>query len=93
MKTDLSALSAIVKANALTIPEGTPVNLYANLNLESLPTAIAAHLMYPKGSRELAEALLRASSCPDLVEDKGHLYVQELSAQDKRDLIEFLKTL
>ena len=93
VKTDLSALSAIVKANALTIPEGTPVNLYANLNLESLPTAIAAHLMYPKGSRELAEALLRASSCPDLVEDKGHLYGQELSAQDKRDLIEFLKTL
>ena len=33
------------------------------------------------------------SDCPDLVEDRGHTYGADLSEQDKKDLIEFLKTL
>ena len=41
---------------------------------------------------ELVEDLLKASKCPDLVEDRGHYYGTTLPDDDKRALIEFLKT-
>lgn len=93
LQADLKTLHAMVKGNLFVIPKGTPVNLYANINLASLPAVIAAHLKYPKGSRPLAEELLRLSACPDLVEDRGHLYGADLADKDKKDLIEYLKTL
>jgi len=43
--------------------------------------------------KRLIAALLSASTCPDLVEDRGHLYGANLSDADKRALVEFLKTL
>lgn len=43
--------------------------------------------------KSLIAALLSASKCPDLVEDRGHLYGANLSDADKRALVEFLKTL
>jgi hypothetical protein len=75
------------------IPPGTPVNLYANLNASAIPYAVLAHIRYRDDPRALAEALLRLSDCPDLVEDSGHTYGSELSDKEKTDLIEFLKTL
>jgi hypothetical protein len=94
------------------IPEGTPVNLLANLNpgadpaeliklcvkikatllrvkLERLDPAATKALM----TREIAPALFAASKCPDLVEDRGHLFGTQLPDDDKRSLIEYLKTL
>ena len=41
----------------------------------------------------LVRALMSASKCPDLVEDRGHEFGASLSDSDKRALIEFLKTL
>ncbi|MGH9363534.1 MAG: hypothetical protein ACRD2T_16615, partial [Thermoanaerobaculia bacterium] len=43
--------------------------------------------------KNLVPGLLAASKCPDLVEDRGHLYGTRLPDEDKRALIEFLKTL
>src|SRR5262249_49526787 len=43
--------------------------------------------------KRMVAQLLAASTCPDLVEDRGHLYGSELADADKRALIEFLKTL
>src|SRR5262252_400369 len=43
--------------------------------------------------RRLVAALMAASTCPDLVEDRGHLFGADLPDADKRALIEFLKTL
>ncbi|HYR21511.1 MAG TPA: hypothetical protein VEP30_01125 [Chthoniobacterales bacterium] len=43
--------------------------------------------------RELAPMLFKLSKCPDLVEDRGHLFGTTLADVDKRALIEFLKTL
>jgi hypothetical protein len=43
--------------------------------------------------RKLVAALLAASTCPDLVEDRGHMFGANLPDADKRALIEFLKTL
>lgn len=77
----------------LKVPAGTPLNLYFNLGAGALPFAIKAHLLYRNDPRKLAEALLNLSDCPDLVEDKGHTYGKDLSPRDKRDLIEYLKTL
>jgi mono/diheme cytochrome c family protein len=41
----------------------------------------------------LIDALMSASNCPDLIEDRGHTFGADLSDDDKRALIEFLKTL
>jgi len=40
----------------------------------------------------LSPGLLKISNCPDFVLDRGHSYGANLSDQDKRALIEFLKT-
>ena len=94
------------------IPEGTPVNLLANIDpdtdpvhlvrlcvkikkvlleikLKKLDSAKAKELMRD----ELAADLLKASKCPDLIEDRGHYFGTELADADKRALIEYLKTL
>lgn len=41
---------------------------------------------------EVAPALLKVSNCPDFVEDRGHYFGMNLSDDDKKALIEFLKT-
>jgi len=43
--------------------------------------------------RRLVATLMAASTCPDLVEDRGHLFGADLADADKLALIEFLKTL
>jgi hypothetical protein len=80
------------EAALLKVPAGTPVNLYANLNPHALPRAALAHVRLRDDPRALAEALLRISDCPDLVEDSGHYYGADLPDRDKAALIEFLKT-
>jgi hypothetical protein len=77
----------------LTVPAGTPVNLYFNLGPAAVPYALKAHLKYRNDPRRLAEELLKLSDCPDLVEDKGHTYGADLTEQEKKDLMEYLKTL
>lgn len=42
--------------------------------------------------REVAPALLKASMCPDLIEDRGHTFGADLPDADKMALIEYLKT-
>src|SRR5262249_35974986 len=84
----------ILEPNVLRVPKDTPVNLYFNLGSGALPYAVKAQVKYRNDPRKLAEALLRLSDCPDLVEDKGHTYgTAEITPAEKRDLIEFLKTL
>jgi hypothetical protein len=43
--------------------------------------------------KEIAPRLLKASKCPDFVQDRGHTYGHDLPESDKRALIEFLKTI
>jgi cytochrome c1 len=94
------------------VPEGTPVNLLANLDpdrdldelvrlflkikstlvrikVQNLDSAAAKQLM----KEEIAPALFAASKCPDLITDRGHLFGNQLPDDDKRSLIEYLKTL
>jgi len=40
----------------------------------------------------LVPDLTKANKCPDFIEDKGHYFGTDLTDDDKRALIEFLKT-
>jgi hypothetical protein len=42
--------------------------------------------------RNLVQPLLDLSKCPDFIVNRGHLFGTQLADQDKRALIEFLKT-
>ena len=91
------------------VPKGMPVNLLANLEpdlgematlgarLTKALVAIGARdLSSEEAAAELSKAvpdLLAANKCPDFVEDKGHYFGTELPDEDKRAVIEFLKTL
>jgi hypothetical protein len=61
----------------------------AEIKLRNLDDDAARQLMRER----VAPALFAASKCPDLVEDRGHLFGTQLPDADKRALIEYLKTL
>ena len=89
-------------------PKDTPVNLIANLEpdfgqLVVLQAKIAKallkiHTMNLSSKQATAELiksvpeLIAANKCPDFVEDKGHYFGTDLPEDDKRALIEYLKT-
>jgi hypothetical protein len=90
------------------IPKGTPINLLANLEpnfqhpevfikaLAKLAKINAQNLSTEAATAELRELvpdLIAINNCPDFVEDKGHYFGTDLSDNDKRALIEYLKTL
>ena len=91
------------------LPKGMPVNLLANLEPDLADMAAigaklsqaflaikAQNLSDEAATAELTKAvpeLLAANKCPDFIEDKGHYYGTQLPDDDKRALIEYLKTL
>jgi cytochrome c5 len=90
------------------IPKGAPINLIANVEpdfgqLVVLQAKIAKALLKihtqnlssEQATDELIKTvpeLLAANKCPDFVEDKGHYFGTDLPDNDKRALIEYLKT-
>lgn len=80
-------------------PEADPAQLVAllvrikkallEIRHKNLDSAAARELL----KTDVAPALLKASKCPDLITDRGHYYGADLPDDDKRALIEFLKTL
>jgi len=83
------------------VPRGTPINLVANVqpDLDTLLALIPAvnaswgRQAPPNVDPTLVRRLMVASTCPDLIEDRGHEFGADLPDTDKRALIEFLKTL
>ena len=91
------------------IPKNTPINLIANLEPDfgqlvvlqaKVTTALVKihtmNLSPEEATQELLKTvpeLLAANKCPDFVEDKGHYFGTDLADNDKRALIEYLKTL
>jgi hypothetical protein len=81
------------------IPKGIPINLVANVDpsqanvIRLIPLVYAAASGTDGNLTTLIPALMAASACPDLIEDRGHLFGTGLSDRDKWALIEFLKTL
>ena len=99
------------------IPEGTPVALLANLDVERAVHTLAGSRRFaellielrgamrriereglgPEEAREVMRGLVpglrELSKCLDYRVDRGHTFGSDLSDEDKRALIEFLKTL
>ena len=86
---------------AIQVKAGTPVNLLANVDprpIQNQLGMVTLGLVGPLGltpdNPVVATTLLTTfSQVPDLIEDEGHYFGNELSDGDKRALIAFLKTL
>ncbi|MEZ6057562.1 MAG: hypothetical protein R3C01_12745 [Planctomycetaceae bacterium] len=96
----LTAAEGAIDPSLLIVPSDTPMNLLFNQNIRNAPYVTRALKTHRHDPRKLAEALLKISDCPDIVEDRGHYFPtpeqrkrDALTEQDLRDLIEFLKTL
>src|SRR4030095_9443088 len=90
------------------IPKGTPINLFANLEpdlgqavpllakiTKALQEIHAMTLPSEQATAELIKAvpeLLATNKCPDFIEDEGHYFGTDLPDDDKRALIEYMKT-
>lgn len=78
----------------LKIPAGTPIDLVARVDPREVGRLARSRLVLNLLSdRRLFNGLIKRNQAPDFVLDKGHLFGSDLSDQDKRALIEFLKTL
>ena len=90
--------------NAVDVPAGTPVDLLANLDPAAVSITKPGNLvaltwgmkgLKDKGSdaeKKEVTSLLRMSTCPDLVLDRGHYFAKDLTKQERDDLIDLLKT-
>ncbi len=77
----------------VVVPQGTPINLVANIDVEALRKA-AEEIASTGGSLTQltpVEVLQRFNRCPDFVEDRGHYFGAGLSDEDKHALIAVLK--
>jgi len=78
----------------LRIPAGTPVDLIARVDPRNVPSVVQNRLILNiLSDGALFRGLVRNNQAPDFVLDRGHMFGTELSDDDKRALIEFLKTL
>jgi hypothetical protein len=90
---------ALPKGIKVPLPQGTPVNLLANVNIstaiqELLGAKLSLADLDPAGGpkAKLIRLLLLINQSPDFIEDRGHLYGTDLPDEDKKALIEFVKT-
>jgi hypothetical protein len=77
----------------IRVPAGTPVDLIARVDPREVPSIVQSRLVLNiLSDSALFRGLIRRNQAPDFVLDRGHLFGTELSDEDKRALIEFLKT-
>jgi hypothetical protein len=75
------------------VPAGTPVDLIARVDPTRAPEIIRNHVVLNLLSdRSLFRGFWRYNQAPDFVLDRGHTFGTDLPDEDKRALIEFLKT-
>src|SRR5215467_11712380 len=77
-------------AELMRVPKGTPINLLTNVHPKAEFSRLQA-INHAKGQAAMLRRLLEVSTCPDFIEDKGHYYGHDLSDEDKRALIEYIK--
>ena len=79
----------------MDVPANTAVDLVARVNPTELPSLSQRSvdaLQWVFGNRFLLRRLLAKNLAPDFVEDRGHVFGASLSDDDKRALIEYLKS-
>jgi hypothetical protein len=82
---------------AIRIPAGTPIALLARIDATRMTTlrndtALSRALGWLVGRGTLNGILLRRNLSPDFIEDRGHTFGSDLPEEDKRALIEYVKT-
>jgi hypothetical protein len=80
------------------VPAGTPIKLFANINTEELNDLerqgwFTNFLDWLLGRHKVNELLLQRNLAPDFVEDHGHTFGAQLKDDEKRALIEYVRTL
>ena len=81
------------RTRPLKVPAGTPVDLIARVDPREVPAIVQNRLVLNIVSDEtLFRGLIRRNQAPDFVLDRGHVFGAELPDEDKRALIEFMKT-
>ena len=81
----------------LEVPAGMPVKLIASIDPNRLPSLGPSGNWLTRlfgrifGGKLLWQALLENNLAPDFIEDRGHTYGHDLSDEDKRALIEYVK--
>jgi hypothetical protein len=74
-------IKAVLQAYVDGILQGQPRGRFAELRVKNHAAA----------QQKMMNKLLEVNTCPDFVEDRGHIYGRELSNEDKRALIEYMK--
>ncbi|MFZ0396907.1 MAG: hypothetical protein WAM06_02530 [Methyloceanibacter sp.] len=74
-------LPAVVQAYVDGVLQGAPKEKFAELQPQNHAAAL----------QRVQEKMLEVSLCPDFIEDRGHTFGRDLSDQDKRALIEYMK--
>ena len=74
-------VKAVLQAYVDGVLQGQPQEKFAELRTKN----------HALGQQRLMEKLLEVNMCPDFIEDRGHTYGRELSDDDKRALIEYMK--
>ena len=74
-------VKAVLQAYVDGVLQGQPHSRFAELRTKNHDAAM----------KLMTEKLLEVNQCPDFIEDRGHIYGHQLSDQDKRALIEYIK--
>jgi hypothetical protein len=72
-------------------PSNTPEILQRKLNSDVGAKVLQALVNFAP-DKVITPLLLKNNESPDFIEDHGHYFGTDLSDEDKRSLIEFLKT-
>ncbi|HMJ60434.1 MAG TPA: hypothetical protein VK493_01685 [Bryobacteraceae bacterium] len=96
--TSKSSITVNGETRMSDIPKGTPIKLLASTSTVDLPS-IAQRNWFTKflrallGRKGFDELLLQRNLAPDFVEDRGHEFGSKLPDEEKRALIEYVKTI
>lgn len=74
-------LRTVLQAYVDGILQGQPKEKFAELREKNHAAA----------QQKMMEKMIEVNMCPDFIEDRGHTYGRELSDEDKRALIEYMK--
>src|SRR5262245_23474457 len=74
-------IKAVLQAYVDGVLQGAPREQFAELRLKNHDAAL----------QQMLAKLLEVNMCPDFIEDRGHTFGSDLSEDDKRALIEYVK--
>ncbi len=91
--TSVDSTLVLTNGHQILVPAGTPIDLIARVNPTLMPRILRnRRVMELIGDRRLFDGMLERNQAPDFIIDRGHTFGADLSDEDKRALIEFLKT-